>query len=289
MDPPQLTLENDAVEGTLPSTTLDLARVGVEDIPESYEILKIVDRRGEIVTYPDDFSDVLPEAERKWLESLRANVVVPVASTDHRLIGLLILGKKASEEPYIAHDFAILKSLAGQIALAYENFGLHVQVHEQDLVVATQGRSFWILDDLSPLQNLNDAVAEAELHLFAPRKTYLFGGGISFGGGGTAGRNPPGGVMVHYILGRELEEDEELTLKVLDDAGDQFVNGRLLRLIVLPGCDLSSRCTQFLREGIGRLDIEIPDPHPGALFTEAAHGSGADAGGAATDQDGFAL
>ena len=110
------------------------ARIGVEDIPESYEILKIVDRGGEVLTYPDDLEGELPDREKDWLESLRANLIVPVTSTDHRLIGLLILGKKASEEPYIAHDFDILRSLAGQIALAYENIGLHVQVHEQDRV-----------------------------------------------------------------------------------------------------------------------------------------------------------
>ncbi len=110
------------------------ARIGVEDIPESYEILKVVDRRGDAVTYPDDLEEDLPGAERQWLERLRANLIVPVFSTDRRLIGLLILGRKASEEPYIAHDFAILRSLAGQIALAYENIGLHGQVHEQDRI-----------------------------------------------------------------------------------------------------------------------------------------------------------
>ncbi len=110
------------------------ARTGVGDIPESFEILKIVDRGGEAVTYPDDLEGKLPENEKQWLESLRANLIVPVMSTEQRLVGLLILGKKASEEPYIAHDFAILKSLAGQIALAYENLGLYVQVHEQDRV-----------------------------------------------------------------------------------------------------------------------------------------------------------
>ncbi len=113
------------------------ARIGVEveDIPESFEILKIVDRGGEAITsYPDDFEGELPESERQWLEGLRAKLIVPVMSTDGRLVGLLILGKKASEEPYIAHDFAILRSLAGQIALAYENIGLQLQVHEQDRV-----------------------------------------------------------------------------------------------------------------------------------------------------------
>ncbi|MCP3956406.1 MAG: protein kinase [bacterium] len=118
----------------LTSTHSSGARVGVDDIPESYRILKIVDREGKPFIFPDDFEDQLPVNETRWLERLRANVIMPVMGTDHRLIGLLILGKKASEEPYIAHDFAILRSLAGQIALAYENIGLQVQVHEQDRV-----------------------------------------------------------------------------------------------------------------------------------------------------------
>ncbi len=90
----------------------------------------------------------------------------------------------------------------------------------RDLVVATQGRSFWILDDLTPLHQLDDAVAKAEVHLFEPRETYRFGGGFSFGRRGPAGANPPGGVMIHYTLPRKLEEDEELTLEILDMVGN---------------------------------------------------------------------
>ena len=110
------------------------ARIGVDDIPESYRILKIVDREDKPYIFPDDFEDALPVEEERWLVRLRANLIMPVMGTDHRLIGLLILGSKASEEPYTTHDFAILRSLAGQIALAYENIGLQVQVHERDRV-----------------------------------------------------------------------------------------------------------------------------------------------------------
>lgn len=93
-------------------------------------------------------------------------------------------------------------------------------VTQQDLVVATQGRSFWILDDLTPLHRLDDAVAKAEVHLFEPRDAYRFRGGFSFGRRGPAGANPPGGVMIHYTLSRKLEEDEELTLEILDMVGN---------------------------------------------------------------------
>jgi photosystem II stability/assembly factor-like uncharacterized protein len=101
-------------------------------------------------------------------------------------------------------------------------------ITQNDLVVATQGRSFWIMDDLTPLHSLNKSAAKAELHLFRPRAAYRFGGGISFGGGG-GGKNPPGGVMVRYLLDRDLnaeegktddeKEAEELTLEILDGEG----------------------------------------------------------------------
>ncbi len=108
------------------------ARIGVDDIPESFQILALANRQGEALVFPGDFEGVVPKNEIRWLEQLRANLVVPVMSSEQRLIGLLILGEKASEEPYITHDMAIVRSLASQIALAYENIGLHVQVHERD-------------------------------------------------------------------------------------------------------------------------------------------------------------
>jgi photosystem II stability/assembly factor-like uncharacterized protein len=98
-------------------------------------------------------------------------------------------------------------------------------ITEQDLVVATQGRSFWILDDLTPLHQMSEEIAKAEMHLFKPRDAHRFGGGLSFGGGGSSGQNPPSGTMIHYTLSRKLEEDEELTLEIL--AGD----GEVLRTL----------------------------------------------------------
>ncbi|MEE9562705.1 MAG: glycosyl hydrolase, partial [Thermoanaerobaculia bacterium] len=91
-------------------------------------------------------------------------------------------------------------------------------VAHQDLVVATQGRSFWILDDLTPLHQLSEEIAGANVHLFEPRTTYRFGGGFSFGDRGAAGKNPPGGVMIYYTLSNEPEE--EVTLEILDTEGN---------------------------------------------------------------------
>jgi photosystem II stability/assembly factor-like uncharacterized protein len=89
--------------------------------------------------------------------------------------------------------------------------GLVVQEREKDLVVGTHGRSFWILDDLTPLYQLNDAVAKSATHLFAPRHTYRMQG---FGGfsrpGMTVGQNPPNGVVVYYYLKSKPKDDVQV-------------------------------------------------------------------------------
>ncbi len=92
-------------------------------------------------------------------------------------------------------------------------------VTRKDLVVATQGRSFWILDDLSPLHELNEAVTRADLHVFQPRDTHRVGAAGPAGRRGAIGRNPPPGVMVHYLLSRKLDEKEEVKLEILDAGG----------------------------------------------------------------------
>ena len=45
-------------------------------------------------------------------------------------------------------------------------------VHQKDLVMSTQGRSFWILDDLTPLHQITDQVAKSPAYLFKPRDAY---------------------------------------------------------------------------------------------------------------------
>lgn len=47
-----------------------------------------------------------------------------------------------------------------------------LEVHEKDLVLSTQGRSFWVLDDLTPLHQLSQEVADADYHFFKPRNAY---------------------------------------------------------------------------------------------------------------------
>jgi hypothetical protein len=94
-----------------------------------------------------------------------------------------------------------------------------LQIKDRDLVISTQGRSFWILDDLTTLHQMTDAVAKAKAHLFQPRDIYRVRGGGFDIPGGVLGQNPPGGVVIHYTLAEDLPADQELKLEILDASG----------------------------------------------------------------------
>jgi len=92
-----------------------------------------------------------------------------------------------------------------------------MKIQNNDLVVATQGRSFWILDDLSPLHQMNEEIAEKNMHLFKPSDAYR----INRGGRPAAntGKNPPSGAILYYNLG-ELADSAEVTMAILNASGD---------------------------------------------------------------------
>lgn len=89
-----------------------------------------------------------------------------------------------------------------------------------DLVAATEGRGFWILDNLAPLQQHTVEVAAAAAHLFAPDTAYLTPGGGGFGGGASArvGANPPYGAVLDFTLQRG-DSTQRVTLEILDAQG----------------------------------------------------------------------
>ncbi len=98
---------------------------------------------------------------------------------------------------------------------------LAIQKREHELVAATQGRAFWILDDTELLAQLTDGIANDDVHLFAPKHTYrgAFGRGFIPGLGGSSeeGANPPNGAVVHYWL--KEKPKGEVTLEFLDSDG----------------------------------------------------------------------
>jgi photosystem II stability/assembly factor-like uncharacterized protein len=92
-------------------------------------------------------------------------------------------------------------------------------VRHDDLIVATQGRGFWILDDLSALRQIDEPIVESTAHLFDPRPAVRFGSGGGFGGGSPGtGKNPPAGAILYWWL--EEEPQDELRLEILDAEGN---------------------------------------------------------------------
>lgn len=71
-------------------------------------------------------------------------------------------------------------------------------IKDNNLIAATQGRSFWIIDDLTPLHQLNEANGKSH-HLYKPMDTWRMSGGNG-NTSKTAGTNHPGGVLVNYFV-----------------------------------------------------------------------------------------
>ncbi|MFN1835634.1 VPS10 domain-containing protein [Balneola sp. MJW-20] len=94
---------------------------------------------------------------------------------------------------------------------------LAVHKREKDLVVATQGRSFWVLDDLSVLHQISDEITTKAAHLFQPEHAYLFGGGGGRPGpGSTTGQNPDPGAVVFYYLNEDVSDEVKLVFAEAD-------------------------------------------------------------------------
>jgi photosystem II stability/assembly factor-like uncharacterized protein len=91
-------------------------------------------------------------------------------------------------------------------------------VKDNNLIVATQGRSLWIIDDLSVLHQLYNSNSEAN-RIFKPKDTYRMDGG-SRNGSKTAGTNHPNGVMTYFNLKTYDADNDEVSLTYFDPKGD---------------------------------------------------------------------
>jgi photosystem II stability/assembly factor-like uncharacterized protein len=96
---------------------------------------------------------------------------------------------------------------------------------DNDIVLATHGRGFWVMDNVSSLRQLNTQVAGKPVHLYKPADGFRtdFSGGFfaqlmaMFGGGGSQlGANPPGGALIQYYL---KDANQRVTLEFLDALG----------------------------------------------------------------------
>lgn len=132
--------------------------------------------------------------------------------------GLLYLG---TENSIFASwdDGASWTSIQGDLPHAPVHW-LEIQPDFNDLVVATYGRGFWILDDVTPLQALSEGVLTSDAHLFGPREAYRLlprARRQSPTYNGADGENPSRGASLTLLLG--ADQEKAATVTVTDSTG----------------------------------------------------------------------
>jgi photosystem II stability/assembly factor-like uncharacterized protein len=96
-------------------------------------------------------------------------------------------------------------------------------VKNDDLVLATHGRSFWILDDVSPLRQFSDSVANEDMYLYQPATAYRVHTHTEDAGDAVprlffAGKNPPNGAVIYFYL--KQAPKQEVKIEILEKAGN---------------------------------------------------------------------
>ena len=93
-----------------------------------------------------------------------------------------------------------------------------LNVHGDDLIVGTHGRSFWILDDITPLRQMNADIAKSDAHLFRPQTATRFrwnrNPDTPLPPEFPAGKNPPDGAILDYYLASDAKDP--VTLEIFD-------------------------------------------------------------------------
>jgi photosystem II stability/assembly factor-like uncharacterized protein len=94
-------------------------------------------------------------------------------------------------------------------------------IHQDDIVVGTHGRSFWILDNITPLRQVTPSITASDFYLFAPQLTYRVrrnnGTDTPLPPEEPAGKNPPDGAMIDYFLKSAVSGP--VVLEISDGAG----------------------------------------------------------------------
>jgi photosystem II stability/assembly factor-like uncharacterized protein len=150
-------------------------------------------------------------------------------------------------------------------------------VKDNDLVAATHGRSFWILDDVSPLRQVAEGFAPADFHLFKPAAAVRLHYPNQVERRLPVGDNPPAGAVIDYYLKNKPAETETITLEVLTadgkvvrrvsnhktEGGEQPEEwtDREKPMDVIPGAAGANRFVWDLRR-------EDPEKIPGAFYSD---------------------
>jgi len=94
-------------------------------------------------------------------------------------------------------------------------------IKDNNLIAATQGRSLWLIDDLTVIHQVANNIGSTEMHLFDPIDAYRYGGQRRFGGAPTnAGKNHPGGAKIFYYL-KDYDKKDTLNITFYEADGDK--------------------------------------------------------------------
>jgi hypothetical protein len=146
---------------------------------------------------------------------LPKDVYLHVVRIDPKKKGMLYLGTETGLR-YSTDDGATWKPLKMNLPTVAVS---DIKVKGDDLVLGTNGRSIWILDDLTPVREMSDDVAREDVHLFpvVPAVRYRFAEKLNEKFFVKGFDNPAPGALIHYYLGKGTRK--EVTLEVFDDKG----------------------------------------------------------------------
>ena len=156
-----------------------------QHLSQQQMLLRMLDGSKAIRDFPSDCNE-LPDEERRWLENLSVRLIVPITGTRDRLVGVLLLGARMSDEPYSTTDRRLLEGIAAQIGLVYENQHLRERVRldadvRRDVLGRLEDRGVSLLKECPKCSACYDSTADrceadgAELTLTLPVERTLDG------------------------------------------------------------------------------------------------------------------
>jgi photosystem II stability/assembly factor-like uncharacterized protein len=153
----------------------------------------------------------------KLVTGLPANDYVHAVRVDPRRPNLLFAGTE--QGVYVSFDDgAHWQPLQLNLPPAPVN---DLVIKNNDLVVATHGRSFWVLDDIATLEQYEDSIPQQEAHLFIPATAnHTVFRGSFFAPSGNVGKNPPAGAIIDYWLKTSLKKSDEAKAKTSSSDGE---------------------------------------------------------------------
>ena len=196
------------------------------------------------------------DAGRTWtrlVDGLRAGEPVRVVREDPTKRGVLYAGTETGA--YYSLD-------GGALWIPFTTLPkvpvTDLAVRHGDLIASTEGRAFWILDDIAPIRQHGADVAAAEAYLYAPRAAVLLSGGGGFGGGGAArvGANPPSGALMQYRLAK-ADSSTKVQIEILN------ATGTVIRTYTSAGAGGSPRPSA--RAGLNRFAWDLRYAGPAVL------------------------